>query len=72
MALPLKLNDKNIPNTDFKGTPGFIRCLFKSGPFHVQKGISQNISLQVPFFLVLTSKTSFRFTDFEFFQKHKK
>ena len=28
--------------------------------------------LQVPFFLVLTSRTRFRFTDFQFFHKHKK
>ena len=28
--------------------------------------------LQVPFFLVLTSRTRFRFTNFQFFHKHKK
>ena len=39
-----------------KGTPGFNGCLFRSGAFHVLKGISQNIFLQLPFFLVLISK----------------
>ena len=55
-----------------KGTLGFIRGLFKSGAFHAKKGISQNIFFQVPFFLVLTSITCFRFTDFQFLHKHKK
>ena len=47
-----------------KGTPGFIHCSFRSGAFHVWKWTSQNISLPVPFFLVLTSKTCFGFNDF--------
>ena len=61
-----------VPIQNSKGTPGFIRGLFKSGAFHVKKRISQNIFLQVAFFLVLTSRTRFRFTDFQFFHKHKK
>ena len=55
-----------------KGTPGFIHCLFKSGAFHGKKWISQNIFLQVLFFLVLTSSTCFGFNDFQIFNILKK
>ena len=42
---------------------------YNNGAFNVTKGSSQNIFLQVPFFLVLTSRTCFRFTDFQFLHK---
>ena len=55
-----------------KGTKGFLHCSFKSGAFHVWKGISQNIFLQISFFLVLTPRTGFGFNDFHIFHIHKK
>ena len=47
-----------------KGTPGFLHCSFKSGAFHVKKRISQNIFMHISLFLVLTSRTCFRFNVF--------
>ena len=38
-----------------KGTQEFLHCLFENGAFHVLKGISQNIFLQLYFFVVLNS-----------------
>jgi hypothetical protein len=58
--------------TVHKGTKGFLHCSFKSGAFHVLKGISQNIVLQISFFLVLTPRTCFGFNDFHIFHVHKK
>ena len=55
-----------------KGTKGFLHCSFKSGAFHVLKGISPNIFLQISFFLVLTPRTCFGFNDFHIFHIHKK
>ena len=45
---------------------------FKSGAFDVKKNISQNIFLQVTFFLVLTSGTCFEFNDLQIFHIQKK
>ena len=55
-----------------KGTKGFLHCSFKSGAFYVLKGISQNIFLQISFFLVLTPRTCFGFNDFHIFHINKK
>ena len=55
-----------------QGTQGFLHCSFKSGAFHVWKGISQNIFLPVAFFLVLTSRTSLGLNDFQIVHIHKK
>ena len=55
-----------------KGTKGFLHCSFKSGAFHVLKDISQNIFLQISFFLVLTPRTCFEFNAFRILHIHNK
>ena len=64
--------DTKAQLSDFKGTKGFLHCSFKSGAFHVLKEISQNIFLQISFFLVLTPRTCFELNDFHIFHIHKK
>ena len=64
VTIPTILDGVNICRVWVKGTTGFICCSFKGGAFHVLKGISQNIFLQVPFF-VLIFGTCFRLNDFK-------
>ena len=57
---------------NWKGTPGFLHCVFKRCAYHAYKGISQNVFWQVPFFLVLTSRSCFGFKDLQIFHIRKK
>ena len=76
LKLPLRQANYNFccvsRHEILKVTPDFTCCSFRSGACHLKKEISQNSFLQLPFFLVLTSRTDFRFNDFQNFHIHKK
>ena len=55
----------------YKGTPRFLHCSFESGGFYADRDFLKYF-LQVSFFLVLTSRTCFRFNDFQILHIHKK